>query len=231
MVGRKRFLLSFWKCVCFIFSALTAVRHLGALVGPWGSMNTLSSAPSAKRGGERHNRGCLRGGPAVARLRPPLLLPGCSGGFLWRRIQGDLEPGSLALREGVVSCRAWAPSISPIYRLIQKRQVLISFFFSAVNEESVKKGVCHWREEIWDAVTSSGLYSQTSLPFWWVMAGCIAIGSLATTVDWFVSFTLHKPIMCCYNCVIEKGISEEEKRGFPILTISRHSTSEISKGN
>ncbi len=68
-------------------------------------MNTLSSVLRAKRGGERHNRGCLQGGPAVARLGPVLFLPGCSEGFL-RRIQGDLGPGSLALREGVASYRA-----------------------------------------------------------------------------------------------------------------------------
>ncbi len=30
--------------------------------------------------------------------------------------QGDLGPGSLELREGVASCRAWAPSISPTLR-------------------------------------------------------------------------------------------------------------------
>ncbi len=30
------------------------------------------------------------------------------------------------------------------------------------------------------------LYSQTPLPFWRAMAGWIAIGSLATTVDWFI---------------------------------------------
>ncbi len=51
------------------------------------------------------------------------------------------------------------------------------------------------------------------------MAGCIAIGSLATAVVWFVSFTLHEPITCSYNCVIEKGFSEGEKRDFPILTV------------
>ncbi len=44
------------------------------------------------------------------------------------------------------------------------------------------------------------------------MTGCIAIGSLATAVDWFVSFSLHEPITCSYNCVIEKSFSEEEKR-------------------
>ncbi len=41
-------------------------------------------------GGKRHNRGCLRGGPAVVRLGPFLFLPGCLGGFLSRRIQDDL---------------------------------------------------------------------------------------------------------------------------------------------
>ncbi len=111
MVGRKIFLLSFWKCMCFILSAITAVGHLCAIVGPWGTKNTLSSAPSVKRGGERQIRGCLRGGPAVARLGPLLFLPGWSGGFLRHRIQGDLGPGSLALQEGVTLYRAWVPSI------------------------------------------------------------------------------------------------------------------------
>ncbi len=63
------------------------------------------------------------------------------------------------------------------------------------------------------------LYNQMPLPFWRTMAGCIAIGSVATTMDLFVSFTLHEPIACSYNCVIEKGFSEEEKMNFPILTV------------
>ncbi len=58
--------------MCFILSAITAVRHLVAKVGLWGT--------SAKRVGKRHIRCCLRGGPAVARL-------------LRCRIQGDLGPG------------------------------------------------------------------------------------------------------------------------------------------
>ncbi len=54
-------------------------------------------------------------------------------------------------------------------------------------------------------------------------------GSLATAVHWFVSFTLHEPITCNYNCVIEKGFSWRGKKGFSILTsISRCSTSHIS---
>ncbi len=59
------------------------------------NQNTLSSAPSAKRGSKRQNRECLQGGPAVARFRPLLILPGCSGSFLRRRIQGDQEVGAL----------------------------------------------------------------------------------------------------------------------------------------
>ncbi len=97
--------------MCFILSAITAVGHFCAIVDTWESINTLSSAPSVKRGGKRHIRGCLRGGPAVARLWPLFFLPGCSGGFLRRRFQSYLGPGSLALREGVASCLAWAPSI------------------------------------------------------------------------------------------------------------------------
>ncbi len=72
-------------------------------------------------------------------------------------------------------------------------------------------------EEIWNAVASSGLYSQTPSNFKRAMAGCIAIVSLATAVDWLVSFTFHEPITCSYNCVIEKGFSEGEKGIFPYL--------------
>ncbi len=61
-------------------------------------------------------------------------------------------------------------------------------------------------------------FRQPCLPgIAWI--ACIAIGSLATAVDWFVSFTLHEPITCSYNCVIEKGFSEGEKKDFPILTV------------
>ncbi len=63
----------------------------------------------------------------------------------------------------------------------------------------------------------------------------IAIGLLATAVDavdWLIFFTLHEPITCSYNCMIEKGFSEEEKRDFPILaSISRRSTRSHISGN
>ncbi len=36
----------------------------------------------------------------------------------------------------------------------------------SLSEESAKKGVNRWREEIWDAVAGGELYSQTPLPFW-----------------------------------------------------------------
>ncbi len=57
----------------FIFSAISAVGHPGAKVGPWGTNHTLCSAPSAEQGDKRHIRGCLRGGPAGVRLGAPPL--------------------------------------------------------------------------------------------------------------------------------------------------------------
>ncbi len=86
-----------------------------ALTSQWGTKNTFFSAPCIPRGGERDMRGRLRGGPVVVRLGP-LLLPGWSARLLRHWIQGNLGPGSLALREVVASCRAWAPSISPLVR-------------------------------------------------------------------------------------------------------------------
>ncbi len=62
--------------MCFILFAITVVGHVGAIVGQGGTENTFSSAPSIMRGGERHMRGRLLGGPAVARLGPILILPG-----------------------------------------------------------------------------------------------------------------------------------------------------------
>ncbi len=65
-------------------------------------------------------------------------------------------------------------------------EVLIRLFeaFQWRIPASAKKRVRRWREEIWDVVAGSGLYSQTPLSFWRAMAGCIAIGSLATITAW-----------------------------------------------
>ncbi len=58
----------------FLFCTLSQRVENPALKWACGEpKNTLSSAPSAKRGGKRHIRGCLRGGPTVARLRAPPL--------------------------------------------------------------------------------------------------------------------------------------------------------------
>ncbi len=117
MVGRKGHLLSFWKCMCFILSAITAVRHPGAKVGPWGTRNTpLHPALSGL-----HIRGRMQGGPVVARLESLLFLPDWSGGVLRRWIQGDLGPWSLVLREGVALCWAWAPSILSTFLSLRLR--------------------------------------------------------------------------------------------------------------
>ncbi len=85
-------------------------------------------------------------------------------------------------------------------------------------------------EEIWDAVASSGLYSQTPLPFWRAMADCIAIGSLATAVDWFVYTNQSRAVITAW---LKKASVEEEKCFFfPILTsISRCSTPSHISGN
>ncbi len=100
--------------MCFIFSVILAVGHPGAKMGPWGTNNTLCSAPSAERGDKRHIRGCLRGGPAGVRLgAPPLsawLIRGTSEALNPRRSW----PGSLALWEEVASCWAWALSCRPL---------------------------------------------------------------------------------------------------------------------
>ncbi len=124
-VSRKRFLL-FLKMYAFYFARkITVVGHLGA---------------------ERYNRGCLQGGPAVAKLGPLLFLPSGSGGFLMRRIQPGAQPSSEALkliaypasrrvqRVQMWLCTVWTDgSPSPSIPLIQRRQVLVSFIFSAVN--------------------------------------------------------------------------------------------------
>ncbi len=81
-------------------------QRSGAIVGPWGSINTLSSAPSSKRGGERHNRGCLRGGPAVARL----------AAWLFRRISVVPDPRrSWAGVLGASGRGSVVPSVSAVY--------------------------------------------------------------------------------------------------------------------
>ncbi len=90
-------------------------------------------------------------------------------------------------------------------------------------KESAKKGVCRWREEIWDAEAGGELYSQSPLPFLRAMAGCIAIGSLATAMDWFVSFTLYISVITAWL----KRLQWREKKGFS----HTYSTSEILKGN
>ncbi len=75
------------------------------------------------------------------------------------------------------------------------------------------------------------LYSQVPLPFWRAMAGCIAIGSLATAVHWLIFLILQEPITCSYNCMIEIGFSWRGKLYFSQTRVdTRRSTSEISKG-
>ncbi len=74
-------------------------------------------------------------------------------------------------------------------------------------------------------------YIARPLPFWRAMAGCIAIGSLATAVHWLIFLILQEPITCSYNCMIEIGFSWRGKLYFSQTRVdTRRSTSEISKG-
>ncbi len=107
--GRGK-LLSFWECLCFIFSTITADGCMGACTDPVAT-NTIPSAPGRKRGAKRFlTRGLLVGGPAMAGLDPLLFLSCRSGGRRRRRVQRYLGSGALALRRGVASGWAWTPS-------------------------------------------------------------------------------------------------------------------------
>ncbi len=102
MVGRRGYLHSFWKCM-FYFVCYHSGWTPGAKVGPWGTNNTLSSAPSAERGDKR----LLAGWSGGSETRGPSSFCLTDQEDFW----GDLGPGSLALREGVALCRPWTPSI------------------------------------------------------------------------------------------------------------------------
>ncbi len=93
--------------MCFILSAITAVGRPGAKVGPWGTNNTLFSAPSAERADKRHIRDCLQGGSNETQA-PPLfsswLISRTSEAPDPRQSSREIpQPGSLALQEEVAS--------------------------------------------------------------------------------------------------------------------------------
>ncbi len=103
VLGKRVYLLSFCKYICFILSAITAVGRPGwHKVGLWWTNSTFICT-QCWAGWQEAHWDYLRGGPVVARLGPLLFLPGWPGGLLRHRIQGDLGP----------SCRAWTPSILP----------------------------------------------------------------------------------------------------------------------
>ncbi len=123
---------------------------------------------------------------------------------------------------------AWCILLTPL-GLIQRES-----WFRVVPHHSTAFLAMLWAarsslEEIWDAVASSGLYSQTPLPFWRAMAGCIAIGSLATAVDWFVYTNQSRAVITAW---LKKASVEEEFFFFFILTsIFRRSTPSHISGN
>ncbi len=107
--GRGK-LLSFWECLCFIFSTITADSCMVACTDPVAT-DTIPSAPGREWGAKRFlMRGLLVGGPAVAGLGPLLFLSCRSGGRRGRKVQRYLGSGALALRRGVASGWAWTAS-------------------------------------------------------------------------------------------------------------------------
>ncbi len=92
----------------FILSAITAVGHLGAIVGLCGSINIISSASSAKWDGERHNRGWWSSGSKTR--APPLST------WLFRRISEAPDPRqSWAGGLGTSGRGSVVPSMSALY--------------------------------------------------------------------------------------------------------------------
>ncbi len=99
--GRGK-VLSFWKCLCFIFLAITVIGCVGSM---WKdpkfttvfSTNTLPSAPGTEQGARRHNRGFFRGGLAAAGLGPLIFLSLRSGRRPSCWVHHNLGPGSLVL--------------------------------------------------------------------------------------------------------------------------------------
>ncbi len=75
-----------------------------------------------------------------------------------------------------------------------------------------KKSEMQWR---------SRLYSQTPRPFWWAMAGCIAIGSHAIAKPLVRFLVLHEPMDVQFHCVLIKRLQLKRKKNvFPIQASS-----------
>ncbi len=64
------------------------------------------------------------------------------------------------------------------------------------------------------------LYSQTPLPFWWAMAGCIARGSRAAAESLVCFLVLHEPMDVQFHCVIIKRLQLKRKKIFFPIQVS-----------
>ncbi len=146
--GRGK-LLSFWECLCFIFSTIPADSCMVACTDPVAT-DTIPSAPRRERGAKRFlMRGLLVGGPAVAGLDPLLFLSCRSGVRRGHRVQHYLGSGPwrfgggwrLAERErprgcwvGAVLGRLWAAA--GLERLGRKCRIACDPFCASVKRSA-----------------------------------------------------------------------------------------------
>ncbi len=106
--GRGK-VLSFWKCLCFIFLAITAIGCVGSMwKDPMFTTVFFTNIVRTRNWmGRRINRGFLKGSPAAAGLSPLLFLFHWSGRRPRHLVQHYLGQGSRSLR-CVASGRVWA---------------------------------------------------------------------------------------------------------------------------
>ncbi len=84
-----------------------------------------------------------------------------------------------------------------------------------ISEESARKGISRWREEIW------GSSNLSCRPFWWAMAGCIVVGSRAAAEPLVCFLVLHEPMDVQLHCVIKIRLQLKRKKiVFPIQASS-----------
>ncbi len=110
----KRLLFQQIHHLCAEDMSVVAARLGGEHTRGSAEKTNFSLHPAFREVGERHMRGPLRGGPAVARLvRASSFCLADQEDFLGTGSRQSWA-GVLGAREVVASCRAWAPSISPL---------------------------------------------------------------------------------------------------------------------
>ncbi len=97
-------------------------------------------------------------------------------------------------------------SASWLQREVQSGCWGISTADPGVSKESTRKGISHWREEIWVASNLS------CRPFWPSMAGCIVIGLRAADEPLCCFLVVHEPMDVQLHCVIKIRLQLKRKK-------------------